>query len=65
MKIRLNNQEIETNASTIACLMEELALPRQGVAVAVDNTLIPRAEWESYTLSEDIRIMIIKAVSGG
>lgn len=65
MKVSVNNKERETSSATLAQLVEELALPRQGVAVAVDNRMVPRAEWDDYALSEGLNIVIVKAACGG
>ena len=46
-------------------LSEELELPRQGVAVAVNNKMVPRTEWEQYALAEGMSVVIIKAACGG
>ena len=43
----------------------ELYLPEKGIAVAVDNAMVPRMEWESFTLKEGANIVIIKAACGG
>ena len=58
-------QEVETDAVTLLQLTTELSLPAQGVAVAVNNRMIPRTEWADYALSEGISIVIIKAACGG
>ncbi|WP_443759480.1 sulfur carrier protein ThiS [Bacteroides clarus] len=65
MKVLINNKEVETEAVTLLQLTNELSLPAQGVAVAVDNRMVPRAEWADYALSEGISIVIIKAACGG
>ena len=65
MKVLINNKEEETEAVTLLQLTNELSLPAQGVAVAVDNRMVPRAEWADYALSEGISIVIIKAACGG
>lgn len=65
MKVSVNNKECETAATHIAGLVEELSLPLQGVAVAVDNRMVPRTEWADYALQEGLRIVIIKAACGG
>ncbi len=65
MKVSVNNKERETSSATLAQLVEELALPRQGVAVAVDNRMVPRVEWDGYALSEGLNIVIVKAACGG
>ena len=65
MKITVNNQEIDTNATTLRQLAEVLSLPDRGVAVAVSNRMVPRTEWENYQLTEGASVVIIKAACGG
>lgn len=65
MKILVNNKEVETAAVSISALMEELSLPLQGVAVAVENRLVPRTQWADYVLTEGVSIVVIKAACGG
>lgn len=65
MKITVNNQEIDTRATTLLQLAEELSLPDRGVAVAVSNRMVPRTEWENYQLTEEASVVIIKAACGG
>ena len=38
---------------------------RQGIAVAVDGEVVPRARWEHTTLSDGQRIEVVQAVQGG
>ena len=42
-----------------------MKLPEKGVAVAVNNNIVPREEWRTYALHENDNIFIIKAVCGG
>ena len=65
MKVSINNKEVDTDAVTLLQLTTELSFPAQGVAVAVNNRMIPRTEWADYALSEGISIVIIKAACGG
>ena len=65
MKITVNNQEIDTRATTLLQLAEELSLPDRGVAVAVSNRMVPRTEWENHQLTEEASVVIIKAACGG
>ena len=65
MKVLINNKEVETEASTLSQLTNELSLPAQGIAVAVNNRMVPRMEWTNYELSEGISIVIITAACGG
>ena len=41
MKVLINNKEVETEASTLSQLTNELSLPAQGIAVAVNNRMVP------------------------
>ena len=65
MKVRINNIETETQSVTLLSLAEELNLPAKGVAVAINNKMVPRDQWESTILEEQANILIIKAVCGG
>lgn len=65
MKIKLNNQEVETQATTLAALVQELRLPAEGIAAAVDNVMVPRVQWAEKTLTEGCAVIIIKAACGG
>ncbi len=65
MKVSVNNKEVETGATTLSQLTEELSLPAKGVAVAVNNRMIPRTEWQEFALTEGASVVIIKAACGG
>ena len=65
MKLKVNDKEVETVATTLSLFSQEQNLPTTGIAVAVNNRMIPRTEWDSLTLNEDDNILIIKAVCGG
>lgn len=65
MKLTINNQPTETQAQNLQELASELHLPAKGVAVAVANKMVPRANWEQTPLVEGAVIVIIKAACGG
>ena len=65
MKLRVNNKEVETWATNLSLFSKEQNLPITGIAIAVNNRMIPRTEWDTYTLNEGDNILIIKAVCGG
>lgn len=65
MKILVNNQETETTAATVEQLAIELALPAKGVALAVNNQMVPRTAWVDTAIAEGANIVIIKAACGG
>ncbi|MBO5250880.1 MAG: sulfur carrier protein ThiS [Bacteroidaceae bacterium] len=65
MKLRVNDKEVETGATTLSQLSQELDLPATGIAVAVNQRMIPRNNWNTHPLNEGDSIIIIKAVCGG
>lgn len=65
MKVQVNHKEVETTATTLSMLIEELSLPMQGIAVAVDNRIVSRADWTMYVVQEGMSITVIKAACGG
>lgn len=65
MKIFLNSKETETQAADVAALAAELALPKVGVAVAVNSQMVMRDNWAATPLNEGDDVLIIKAACGG
>lgn len=65
MKVQVNNKEVETQAKNITALLQQLSLPEQGIAVAVNNQMVPREQWADYVLKEGAQLIVIKAVCGG
>ena len=65
MKISVNNKEVETGANYLLQLSQQLELPQTGIAVAVNNRMVPRSEWEHFAIHEEDELIIIKAVCGG
>ncbi|MDO5670725.1 MAG: sulfur carrier protein ThiS [Corynebacterium sp.] len=66
MNLTVNNEPVETAATTLLGLVEETLgeLPGAGVAVAVDGDVVPRSEWDRE-LTEGQTIDILTAVQGG
>ena len=50
---------------TVAALLDTLALRRDGIAVALNDDVVPRAEHATRTLNDGDRLEIIVAVAGG
>ena len=63
----VNNSLHETGeGQTLTHLLVHLALAEQrGLAVAVNDSVVPRAEWPAHTLHEHDRVTIIRATQGG
>ncbi len=65
MKIRINNRDMETNATDVYHLSEELQLPEKGVAIAINGSIVPRGEWDGHAIKQWDNITVIKAAFGG
>lgn len=67
MKVEINKREIEVDEGihNLAELLKAEKLNGPGQAVAIAGSVVKRAEWENYELSEGLKITVIKAVCGG
>ena len=65
MKIKINDKETNVKATSLQELAQELTLPEKGIAVAVNNRMVPRSNWQLTELHDGDKIVIIKAVCGG
>ena len=65
MLIRINAEQVEVDEHmTVAALLQSLGYPDRGVAVAVDQAVLPRSRWAT-TLSDGADIEVVTAVQGG
>jgi len=51
--------------TTLAAVIAELTAARTGIAAAVGDSVVPRAEWDRRTLADGDEIEILTAVQGG
>ena len=65
MNVKVNTKPVETAASTLKELAEQLGLPEKGVAVAVGSKMIPRNEWADCSIADGDNIIVIRASCGG
>ncbi len=66
MKITLNGDVRELpEGMTVGALLELLAAPRGGVAVARNDCVVRASAYDSDRIAEGDRLEIIRAVAGG
>jgi sulfur carrier protein len=67
MNILINQQprDIPDPCSLEQLLTQVLGIPVAGLAVAVDQTVIPSTDWPVYMLSPADKVMLIRATQGG
>ena len=51
--------------STLADLVEALALSDQALALAVNRSVVPRQQWAQRQVAASDRIEIVRAIGGG
>lgn len=66
MNIIVNDakQTISPNAS-ISQMLEELGIDPNGIAVAINDSVISKIFWQTTSIKEHDTILIIKASQGG
>ncbi len=64
-KIVVNNEETLVDYNSVLELAQHLQLPERGVALAVNNKVVPRTAWAETMLNENDNVTIIKATFGG
>ncbi len=66
--IYLNGGESELRAGdTVADVLARMGLApdANGIAVAVEGSVVPRGEWGDFALAEDARVEVLTAMQGG
>lgn len=68
MELKINNQikQFTANSLTVQALLDlEIPLKQNGIALAINNTVIPKSDWNSHLIQETDDILIISATQGG
>jgi sulfur carrier protein len=66
MKITINGAEHEAeDGSSVAGVVASVTAQPAGVAVALNDQVVPRADWKTTIVREADRIEVLTAVQGG
>lgn len=66
MQIWLNGEPYTPkDARDLLALVNELSLPEQAVAIALDGDIIARSQWQATPLTEGIQVAMFQAIAGG
>jgi thiamine biosynthesis protein ThiS len=66
MNITINGESRTLSSETrLSELLEMLDLGGKRIAVEVNREIVPRSEYDNYTLSESDTIEIVNAIGGG
>ena len=67
MEVYINNEIFSISASVnlFDFLTSRNVVDKLGIAVAVNNQVIPKTQWQDYLLHHQDKIIIIRATQGG
>lgn len=66
MNITVNDERYSLDMSvTINQLLIELKQPSMGVALAINDIIIPRENWNTQMINEGDTILLFQAIAGG
>ncbi|RBO82696.1 sulfur carrier protein ThiS [Marinomonas aquiplantarum] len=65
MQIYLNDKPFEFDGRYVQDLIDTLQKESNGVAVAIDQNIIPRSAWETTDLLASCRVFIFESIAGG
>ncbi|EJL62638.1 sulfur carrier protein ThiS [Flavobacterium sp. CF136] len=68
MELKINHQIKQFSADTLSVQsLLDLEIPNKqnGIAVAINNTVVPKTNWSQHFVSETDEILIISATQGG
>ena len=68
MELKINNQtkQFATDSLTVQALLDlEIPEKQNRIALAINNTVIPKSDWNTHFINPTDDILIISATQGG
>ena len=66
IQVRVNDKPLDVPAGqSLGALLVNLDMPLQSTAVALNEDIVARSEWETTWLSAGDRIALFQAIAGG
>lgn len=66
MKLIINSEPKQFTGKNLSELVQHLNMSSiNGIALAVNEKVVPKNEWENHPLNDNDKILIIKATQGG
>ena len=66
MNLTINSEPKQFSGKNISELVQSLnMISTNGIALAVNEKVISKSEWEKFELKENDKILLIKATQGG
>ncbi|MDR2225583.1 sulfur carrier protein ThiS [Providencia rettgeri] len=66
MHILINDQNMTLDAPlTVNQLFEALGRSTTGTALAINQVIIPKSQWDSHLINDQDNILLFQAIAGG
>lgn len=65
MSIFINNEQQAVKATNVAALLQEIGLSNEGIAVAINEEVVTKHQWDKTIINENDKILIFTATAGG
>lgn len=66
MRIWFNDEQLQcAEATSVADLLTQLEQQQPGVALALNQRILPRERWEDHLLQEGDQILLFQVIAGG
>ncbi|WP_406670875.1 sulfur carrier protein ThiS [Raoultella terrigena] len=66
MQIWFNDEPLRCAAAlTVAALLAQLEQQQAGIALALNQQVLPRERWDHHLLQEGDRVLLFQVIAGG
>ncbi|ETI61643.1 sulfur carrier protein ThiS [Marinomonas profundimaris] len=65
MNIMLNDVPFEFFGNTLTDLLDSLEKEAKGIAIAINQKVVPRSLWDRTELDEQSQVFIFESIAGG
>lgn len=66
MQIKINGENKEiTTAAKLEAVVKSIVPDTKGLAVAINNKVVPKTNWAITELQENDKVLLIRATQGG
>ena len=66
MRILFNDEPLQcADGLTVSALLDQLGQLKPGVALALNQQILPREQWARVQVNDDDRILLFQVIAGG
>jgi sulfur carrier protein len=64
-KIKLNDSSFQFSGESIGDLLDHLQSNKDGIALAVNQEVVPKSQWSKTLLRQGDNVLIFESIAGG